>query len=145
MNNCAANSAQPHASIAELLESGYLPGEKGVIITDGSIRFGDVYKLSEKAGVEFSIVRESVDGKSVTKFYSGSAWSSPAPRDGRLIGHTHPNKNAYQKWPSEADINIMNARYYRELAVNPYAQPRPSRIIWGPGDTHNTIFWPTFR
>jgi hypothetical protein len=34
-----------HASMAELRATGALPGEQGVIITDRTVRFGDVYEL----------------------------------------------------------------------------------------------------
>ena len=70
-----------HASIAELKATGALPGEEGVIITDRTVKFGDIYDLSTQNGrrVEFSLVTEKVDGSLVKKLYSGDAWSSPVP------------------------------------------------------------------
>jgi hypothetical protein len=127
-----------------LRASGALPGQEGVIITDRTVRFGDVYELSAAQRTEFSLVTERVDGQLVKKLYSGDAWNSPVPRDSRLIGHTHPNENAFQMWPSVGDMNTVNARYFRQLQIDPLASPAPSRIIWGPGNTDNTIFYPGF-
>lgn len=135
-----------HASIAELRGTGALPGEQGVIITDRTVRFGDVYELGTLGGrnVEFSLVTEWSDGQLVKKLYSGDAWTSPVPRDARLIGHGHPNENAFQMWPSAQDMNVVNARYFRALQENPNAMPAPTRIFWGPGNVDNTIFFPGF-
>ncbi|MGC7935866.1 hypothetical protein [Pandoraea pneumonica] len=135
-----------HATMAELRASGALPGEQGVIVTDRTVRFGDVYELGTLGGrkVEFSLVTERVDDQLVKKLYSGDAWTSPVPRDARLIGHVHPNESAFQVWPSTQDMNMVNARYFRSLIVNPSAAPQPTRIFWGPGNTDNTIFYPGF-
>ena len=135
-----------HASMADLRVSGALPGEQGVIITDRTVRFGDVYQLGALNGrlVEFSLVSERVDGQLVKKLYSGDAWTCPVPRDSRLVGHVHPNKNAFQLWPSTQDMNMVNARYFRELMTNPNATPNPTRIFWGVGNADNTIFYPGF-
>ncbi|GLR14013.1 hypothetical protein GCM10007907_28030 [Chitinimonas prasina] len=94
--------------------------------------------------VAFSLVTERVDGVLVKKLYSGDAWTSPVPRDARLIGHVHPNENAFQVLPSTQDMNMVNARYFRDLMTNPNANPVPTRIFWGPGNTDNTIFYPGF-
>ena len=136
-----------HASMAELKATGALPGDQGVIITDRTVRFGDVYELGTLGGrtVEFALVTERVDGALVKKLYSGDGWSSPVPRDARLIGHVHPNDNAFKLWPSTQDMNMVNARYFRELAKNPNAKPAPTRIFWGSGDADNTIFYPGFN
>ncbi|OXI87196.1 hypothetical protein CFB40_16100 [Burkholderia sp. AU31652] len=135
-----------HSTMAELRTTGALPGEQGVILSDRTVRFGDVYDLATLGGrrVEFSLVTERVDGAVVKKLYSGDAWTSPVPRDARLIGHVHPNENAFQMWPSTQDMNMVNARYFRELTSNPNATPLPTRIFWGPGSTDNTIFYPGF-
>jgi hypothetical protein len=135
-----------HASMAELRTSGALPGEQGIIITDRAVRFGDVYELGVLNGrrMEFSLVTEHVDGQLVKKLYSGDAWVSPVPRDSRLLGHVHPNETASQMWPSSQDMSMVNARYFRELMVNPNAAPAPTRIFWGPGNSDNTIFYPGF-
>jgi hypothetical protein len=113
-------------------------------VTDRTIRFGDVYELSKNSGTEFSLVTERVNGQLVKKLYSGDAWTSPVPRDSRLIGHSHPNVNEFQGFPSLMDMNVVNARYFRALDANPLASPTPSRIFWGTGNTDNTIFWPGF-
>jgi hypothetical protein len=136
-----------HTTMAELKATGALPGEQGVIITDRTVRFGDVYELGTLGGrnVEFALVTERVNGSLVKKLYSGDAWTSPVPRDARLIGHVHPNDNAFKLWPSTQDMNMVNARYFRELAKNPDARPAPTRIFWGPGDADNTIFYPGFN
>lgn len=135
-----------HSTMAELRVTGALPGEQGVIVSDRTVRFGDVYDLATLGGrrVEFSLVTERVDGAVVKKLYSGDAWTSPVPRDARLIGHVHPNENVFQMWPSTQDMNMVNARYFRELTSNPNATPLPTRIFWGPGNTDNTIFYPGF-
>lgn len=132
--------------MAELKATGALPGEQGVIITDRTVNFGDVYDLGTLGGrrVEFSLVTEKVDGALVKKLYSGDAWTSPVPQDARLIGHVHPNENEFQLWPSTQDMNLLNARYFRVLQENPSAAPIPSRIFWGSGPTDNTIFYPGF-
>nr|WP_321945856.1 hypothetical protein [Paraburkholderia sp. J10-1] len=77
-----------HATIDELRATSALPGEQGVIVTDPAVRFGDVYELATLGGrqVEFSLVTERVDGALVKKLYSGDAWTSPVPRDVRLVG-----------------------------------------------------------
>lgn len=120
-----------HTSMAALRATGALPGEQGVILTDRVVNFGDVYSLGTLGGrkVEFSLVTEQVDGQLVKKLYSGDAWTSPVPRDARLVGHVHPNENQFQLWPSTQDMNMVNARYFRELQVNPSAQAAPTRIF----------------
>jgi hypothetical protein len=135
-----------HASMSELLQSGALPGTKGVTLTDRTVRFGDVYELGRLDGrkVEFALTTERVDGKLVKRLYSGNAWTSPVPKDSRLIGHVHPNETATQLWPSVGDMNTANARYYRQLLQNPSAKAQPTRIFWGTGNTDNTIFYPGF-
>ena len=136
-----------YASMDELKATGALPGDQGVIITDRTVKFGDVYDLGTLGGrkVEFSLVTEYTDdGALVKKLYSGNDWTSPVPRDSRLIGHTHPNENEFQRWPSPEDMNVVNGRYFRALEANPSATPLPSRIFWGSGPTDNTIFYPGF-
>ncbi|WP_426343561.1 PAAR domain-containing protein [Pseudoduganella sp. R-32] len=135
-----------HTTMAELKATGHLPGEHGVIVTDKTIRFGDVYELGTLGGrkVEFALVSERINGKLVKTLYSGDAWSSPVPKNGRLIGHVHPNEISTQKWPSPADMDMINGRYFKELQVNPDARPVPTRIFWGPGDADNTVYYPGF-
>jgi hypothetical protein len=134
------------SSISDLMKTGALPGSRGVTLTDRTVRFGDLYELGRLEGrnVEFALVTEKVDGKLVKRLYSGNAWTSPVPRDSRLIGHVHPNETSTQMWPSPEDMNIVNARYFRELQINPDAMPKPTRIFWGSGNADNTIFYPGF-
>jgi hypothetical protein len=49
-----------HSSIAELRATGALSGTDGVIITDRTVRFGDIYELGvlRNDPVEFSLVTE---------------------------------------------------------------------------------------
>ncbi|WP_345426150.1 hypothetical protein, partial [Halioxenophilus aromaticivorans] len=135
-----------HTSMSELMQSGALPGTQGVTLTDRTVRFGNVYDLGKLDGrkIEFSLTTERVDGKLVKRLYSGDDYTSPVPKDSRLIGHVHPNETSTQMWPSPEDMNVVNARYFRELQVNPGAQARPTRIFWGSGNTDNTIFYPGF-
>lgn len=135
-----------HSSIAELMQSGALPGTKGVTVTDRTVRFGDVYELGTLDGrkIEFALTTERIDGQLVKRLYSGDAWTTPIPKDSRIIGHVHPNETATQMWPSAEDMNVVNARLFRELQANPNAQPKPTRIFWGTGNTENTIFYPGF-
>lgn len=132
--------------MAELKASGALPGVEGVILTDRTVRYADVYELATQGGrrVEFSLVSETVDGARVRKLYSGDAWSSPVPRDGRLIGHAHPNSGTTQMWPSPTDMDIVSARYFRALEANSGARPVPSHIFWGSGAGDVTTFYPGF-
>ena len=135
-----------HASMAELRTSGALPGVDGVILTDKTVLYADVYGLATQGGrrVEFSLVSETVDGAQVRKLYSGDAWSSPVPRDARLIGHAHPNPGATQMWASSADMEIANARYFRSLQANPNARPLPNHIFWGAGPEDVTTYYGGF-
>lgn len=59
------------ASIYDLFTSGARPGEVGVTVTDRTVRLGDVFDLSQRSGIEFSLVTERVDGKLVKRLYSG--------------------------------------------------------------------------
>ncbi|WP_155631775.1 hypothetical protein [Burkholderia stagnalis] len=123
----------PHSTMADLRATGALPGDQGGILSDRTVRFGDVYELAILGGrrVEFSLVTERIDGSVVKKLYSGDAWTSPVPRDARLIGHVPPNENAFQMWPSAQDMNMVNARYFRELSTNSGVAPMPTRIFGG--------------
>lgn len=41
-------------------------------------------------------------------------------------------------------MNMVNARYFRELMTNQNAIPKPTRIFWEIGNADNTIFYPGF-
>ncbi|QJP13703.1 hypothetical protein G3545_08555 [Starkeya sp. ORNL1] len=135
-----------HASMDELMRTGALPGKAGVILTDDRIQFGDVYKLSTLNGrrVEFVIVRHRLDGRPVTTLYSGDFRACPLPNEGWIVAHTHPTEGPTQRWPSDIDMRIVNRRFFRELEANPRARPAPSWIIWGPGPSDNTRYFPGF-
>ena len=121
------NSTERHFGLLDL------PGEHDVIVTDRTIRFGDVYELGRlnNRRVEFALVSERIDGKLVETLYSGDEWNSPVPKNGRLIGHVRPNEISTQKWPSPADMNMINGHYFKERQLNPDARPQPTSIFWG--------------
>lgn len=135
-----------HASINELLRTAAIPGIDGVIVTDRFVRFGDLYKLSTLEGrrIEFSLSKEIIDGHRVTVLRSGSALQAPVTKTGRPIAHTHPTENLNQKWPSEADMSVLNRYYFKQLEKNATTRPEPHRIIWGQGNYDNTIVYPGF-
>lgn len=108
-----------------------IPGREGIILTQKSVKFADIYKLSAKEGIEFSLTKEN--GKFVLR--SGSPDSVAVPRGVRPIAHTHPPDEVLgvQKLPSRADINLLNYLW----SQTPDG-PRPfSLVIWGtePGQT----------
>jgi hypothetical protein len=78
------------ASIAEMIEGALVPGREGITLTDKTVRFGDLYRLSEKTGgIEFALTRETVDGEKVFRLYSGGRNAVTTPRAGpnvRIIG-----------------------------------------------------------
>jgi hypothetical protein len=136
--------------MADFQASGALPGAEGVIITDRTVNFGDVYNLGTQNGrtIEFALTSEtSADGGLliVKKLYSGDQWSVGVPSDARLIGHVHPNDIPGQMWPSTTDINSLNDQFFRQLQLDPAATPTPSRIFWGPGNADNTVFYTGFN
>lgn len=139
-----------HSSISELLATGYLPGDfragGGVILTDRTVRFGDIYELSTLNGrrVEFSLTSEIRGGQNVKVLYSGTVKDVVTPRDARIIGHSHPTPHDLQQFPSPGDMETFNNIYFRQQEVNPNALPQPSRIFFGSGDYDNTIFYPGF-
>ncbi|MET1257214.1 hypothetical protein [Aliikangiella maris] len=140
------------SSIKELMETGAFPGdlriagESGVVLTDRTVRFGDIYKLGTLGDrrVEFALTSEIRDGKRVKVLYSGTFKDVVTPKSARLIGHVHPNTHKNQRWPSPGDMKVLSAKYFRQLEVNPNIKPQPSRIFWGEGDFDNTIFFPGY-
>ena len=116
----------------ELLRTGAIPGAEGVILNQPRVLFNDLWRLSERAGVEFVLTHEN--GHYVLR--SGSPTSTRIPRGVRPIVHTHPldSNGVNSRLPSRADINLLN-RYWM---LHP-DEPRPvSQIIIGPNET--TIF-----
>lgn len=117
--------------LLQLPRGSSIPGREGIILTQKSVKFADIYKLSVKEGIEFSLTKEN--GKFVLR--SGSPDSVAVPRGVRPIAHTHPPDDVLgvQKLPSRADINLLNYLW----SQNPNG-PRPfSFVIWGtePGQT----------
>jgi hypothetical protein len=80
--------------MAEILENGWIPGREGIVITDRTVMFSDMFKASKKSGVEFGLGRETIDDRRVFKLYSGGGDYVGVPQDvgiggARNIGHTH--------------------------------------------------------
>ncbi len=113
-----------------------------MIITDRTVRYGDLYELGQRAGgIEFSLVTKRVDGNLTKVLYSGDAWKNPVPFGARPVAHVHPNRVFGQETPSQSDTNILSDIYFERLLSNPSAKPEPSRIIWGAGDADNTMYY----
>lgn len=110
---------------SELLSSGAIPGKQGVILDQRTVKFDDIWQMSDKAGVEFVLTKEN--GNFVLR--SGAATSVPIRSGVRPIVHTHPKDDLgiNSLLPSNADINVLNALWAR----NPNG-PRPvSQILTG--------------
>ena len=87
-----------NASLAEIREGDLIPGRPGVTLTDGTVRFGDLFHLTERTGIEYALTRETVNGERVFRLYSGGRNGVTTPgRSGiRVIGHTHYSRIAYR-------------------------------------------------
>jgi hypothetical protein len=113
------------STTAELLNSGAIPGREGVILQQRTVPYADIWKMSEKSGVEFLLTKEN--GNWMLR--SGSPTSVPIPGGVRPTLHTHPldADGLNSLLPSKADINVLNDYWAR----NPTA-PRPvSQILTG--------------
>ncbi|MEO0443116.1 MAG: hypothetical protein AAFZ92_05160 [Pseudomonadota bacterium] len=113
------------ATTQELLDTGAIPGTQGVILNQRTVVFDDIWKISENAGVEFILTKES--GNFVLR--SGSMTTAPVKLGQRPILHTYPTDEfgINSLLPSTADINVLNAAWAR----NPNG-PRPvSQILTG--------------
>lgn len=130
------------ATLAELVEGGFIPGREGVTLTDRAIRFGDVHRLTEQNPIEYALTRETIGGTRVFRLYSGgrNAVTVPNSLDVRVIGHTHPSGS---RWPSRADINAVNKRFLDLVESDPYARVPHERVIFGPGNRDSTTYYPT--
>ncbi|WP_242628947.1 LysM peptidoglycan-binding domain-containing protein [Xanthomonas oryzae] len=120
------------STTSELLQTGAIPGREGVVLTQKTVPFRDIWQLSDKSGVEFVMTREN--GNFVLR--SGSPTSVALPTGVRPITHTHPLDfdGINSLMPSRADINVLNDYWARNPTI-----PRPvSQIITGPDQT--TIF-----
>lgn len=115
----------PMSTTAELLRTGAIPGREGVILQQRTVPFSDIWKMSEKSGVEFVLTKES--GGWMLR--SGSSTSAPIPGGIRPILHTHPfdSDGVNSLLPSKADINVLNNYWARNPTI-----PRPvSQILTG--------------
>jgi len=145
----------------ELLAGNYsAPGRAGVTLNQKTIEFRDLWALTEKyGGVEYSLTREvTSSGKNVYRLYSGQRGSATVPNTIfdpvnpgsvlRRIAHTHPSGNPYPSFPSPtragSDVTNINNDLINMLLQDPYARVPHSRIIYGPGATDSTIYYPNF-
>jgi hypothetical protein len=121
-----------NSTTTELLQTGAIPGREGVILTQRTVPFNDLWRLSENSGVEYVLTREQ--GNFVLR--SGSPVTAPIPGGVRPIVHTHPlDANGVNSLlPSRSDINILNDYWAR----NPSIQRPVSQIITGHNQT--TVF-----
>jgi hypothetical protein len=130
------------ASVAEMINGVLVPGREGVTLRDKTVRFGDLYKLTEKTGIEYALTRETRGDQKVFRLYSGGRNAFTTPRAGpnvRMIGHTHPNGTPY---PSGADLRSLNEQFLEALENNPFAPVPHGRVIYGPGSTESTPYYP---
>ncbi|EAM8905787.1 hypothetical protein CBJ65_21770, partial [Salmonella enterica subsp. enterica serovar Agama] len=134
------------SSMEDILTSGKLPGDNGIVITDKTVSYDDLFRLStnNSSGMpkEVLLVRQEVDGEMRYVIYSGEAGRVRVPGGSRPVAHTHPTENIYQMWPSPGDMTTINKYYFSQLKLNINHKPQPHTIIWGknPGDT--TIIYP---
>ncbi len=128
------------ASLAEIREGGLIPGRQGVTLTDRTVRFGDLYHLTEQTDIEYALSRETVNSERIFRLYSGGRKTVTTPnRPGvRVIGHTHPGGDCY---PSGADMRILNERFLEAVENNPFAPVPHERVVCGPGNTESTIYY----
>ena len=129
------------ATLNDVMENAWIPGRQGITLTDSTIRFSDVYRLTENTGIEFGLTRELVGGRQVRRLYSGgqNAVTLPTGSGIRSIGHTHPSA---ARLPSSPDINSINRRFMNALEADSLAPVPHSRVIWGSGATDSTIYHP---
>jgi hypothetical protein len=125
------------STTSELLKSGAIPGQEGVILSQRVVKYSDIWQMSEKTGLEFALTREN--GNFILR--SGAPNQVNIPVGVRPIAHTHPSNllGKIQPIQSIQDINSLNA-YWKS---NPNA-PRPkSIVIWGESAKERTIFGAT--
>jgi hypothetical protein len=124
-------------SLADLLETPLYPGREGVLLTDSTIRFGNLHELSASLGVELSLAREQ--GRFVLR--SGSYRRVRPSQGGRTIGHTHlPDRANYvDRFPSSGDLRTGTDEWMARGSLDPSS---PQRVIFGTGLEENTIYYP---
>ena len=125
-------------SMASLADSGQVPGSRGVTLSDHTVKFADVWRLSETHQVEFALTREAGS----FRLYSGTYNRVQVPTGcDRIIAHTHTSGNPFPSSTGKYnDIATLNNNYGHHLSANPYARPKPSRVIFGPGVKDYTRF-----
>lgn len=131
------------ATVAEILQKGWIPGREGITLFDRTIRFADLYRMTEAQEIEFGLTREVVGGKSVYRLYSGGrdAVTMPSGEGVRIIGHSHPRRSG-SRFPSIRDIDNINRAFLNALEVNPASPVPHRRVIWGSGPWESTIYYP---
>jgi hypothetical protein len=114
-----------HSTTRNLLDTSSIPGTQGVILDQRTVVFDDIWQLSENAGVEFILTKES--GNFILR--RGSRTTAPVQLGQRPILHTHPTDEFGMNslLPSTADINILNAAWAR----NPNGSRPVSQILTG--------------
>ncbi len=115
----------------DLLDTEMIPGSRGVIIKDKHVSFDDMWSLTEKHGLEFSLSREEIGGEARFVLRSGNQSevlaAAPGARN-RTIAHTHPSRIPRA---SSADIRQLEMEYMSKLDNNTN-EPRPfARVIAG--------------
>jgi phage tail protein X len=128
------------STTGEILRNGFIPGREGVTLSQRSVVFADIARMSEMHGVEFALTKEN----GAWRLYSGGVDSvgTPLGANTRVLAHTHPGGSPL---PSPADIAALNRNFDARLAVNPAISPYPSRVIYGTGADDVTLFWPNIR
>lgn len=126
------------ATMAQMLENKWIPHVQGITITDRTIRFADMFRLSQAANIEFGLTKELMNGRAVYRLYSGgpNALAMPGIRN---IGHTHPSGNQV---PSNTDIRSINEAFLDAVQSNPLARLPHRRVIWGSGPADSTFYYP---
>ncbi|HKX42940.1 MAG TPA: DUF4781 domain-containing protein, partial [Burkholderiaceae bacterium] len=139
-----------HATMAELLDSGALPGSEGITLT-GRFSYGELYRLSTLNGrrVEFALTFENVGGQRVRRLYSGSEAAVDIPDGARPVAHTHPTPHENQRVASDGDIALLGRLHDEAMVHNPGAAPRPHFIVWGeksgPQGDYTAVYPTEFR
>jgi hypothetical protein len=128
----------------EVLENGWIPGREGIVITDRSVLFSDMFKATKASGVEFGLTRETIGGQKVFKLYSGGGDNVRLPSGPgiRNIGHTHPMGTPYPSTGPLSDMTNINLEFLRAVQQNPLAPVPHRRVIWGEGPFDSTIYRP---
>ena len=128
-------------SMADLMASGALPGSRGVTLSDRTVRFGDIHMLSTHNGrsIEFALTRE----KGRFRLYSGGSDHSVVPGGAgvRILGHTHPSGGRFIGGQDQRSLfNHFMTRL--DAGMSPRQARYPSRVIFGPQDADNLLFYP---